>query len=358
MWKKVLLASGAVLLLAIAGLVFRQELMFALIGMAIAPDHDFDPALTPAAPDYADDAAWAALPGKRDPSDDRPQGAGSTVSGVNVFFIHPTSYLKPDNWNQPLTDEDANWIVDERVLRHQASVFNSCCEVFAPRYRQATFFSFLDLSGNGEKALDLAYDDVARAFDHFIAISGDDKPFILAGHSQGTLHAARLLREKIASSALQKRLVAAYLVGFLIKNDELAGVPVCQSAAQAGCVLGWNSVDGDGAGLYSNEDNLLCVNPLTWRADDQYAAHELNVGAIGYAAYGPAATGEDVTQMTVETGAADAQCINSQLSIPELRVTSFPSRMPGGSMHIYDYSLFYMNIRENVLARVATFLGA
>jgi hypothetical protein len=62
--------------------------------------------------------------------------------------------------------------------------------------------------------------------------------------------------------------------------------------------------------------------------------------------------------MTVETGAADAQCINSQLSIPELRVTSFPSRMPGGSMHIYDYSLFYMNIRENVLARVATFLGA
>ena len=357
MWKKVLLVTGSIIVLAIAvGFLYRQELTFALIGMAIAPDHDFDQTLIPSAPDYADDAAWAALPGKRDPSDDRPQGTRTMASGVSVFFVHPTSYLKPDNWNQPLADEDANWIVDQRVLRHQASVFNSCCEVFAPRYRQATFFSFLDSSGNGEKALDLAYEDVARAFDQFIQRI-DDQPFILAGHSQGTLHATRLLREEIAGTDLQVRLVAAYLVGFLIKNDELAGVPICQSATQTGCALGWNSVDGDGAGLYAGEDNLLCVNPLTWQADQQYAGHDLNIGAIGYPTYGPAGEGEDVTRMVVETSAADAQCINNQLSIRQLQVTSFPSRMPGGSMHVYDYSLFYMNIRENVLARVTAFLA-
>ncbi len=360
MWKKILV-GGAITLVAVValGFLFRQEVVFMLISSQIAPDHDFEASLAPTAPDYTQDAAWAALPGKADPSDDRPPGSKAEATGVKTFFVHPTSYLKPDNWNQPLTDEGANWIIDERVLRHQASIFNACCEVHAPRYRQATFFSFLDDSGNGEKALELAYEDVARAFDHFVATQlttdSGTSPFILAGHSQGTQHAARLLREKIANSALQESLVAAYLVGFLVRNDELAGIPVCTSATQTGCAVGWNAMLGDGPGIYAAESDLLCVNPLTWQADDQYAGHELNIGAIGYPTYGSAIDGEDVTQMTVEPGAADAQCVNSQLSIPDLRVASFPSRMPGESLHVYDYSLFHMNIRENVLARATAF---
>ncbi len=41
-----------------------------------------------------------------------------------------------------------------------------------------------------------------------------DRPFILAGHSQGTFHAARLLGERIAGTPLAEKMVAACLVGY------------------------------------------------------------------------------------------------------------------------------------------------
>ena len=59
----------------------------------------------------------------------------------------------------------------------------------------------------------------------------------------------------------------------------------------------------------------------------------------------------------VEPGAADAECQGGLLLIPELRSEAFPSRMPGNSMHVYDYSLFYLNIRKNATERVAAFLA-
>ncbi len=358
MLKKILLSLGALLVLTVLlSYVYRNELMMAVIGSQIAPDHPFDASRLPPAPDYADKLAWAALPEIDEASDDRPAGVTGEPAAVAVFFAHPTSYIDKQGWNQPLDDDRANWVVDERILRHQASVFNSCCAVYAPRYRQATFFSFLDTSGSGEQALDAAYADLARAFDTFIDGLSEGRPFILAGHSQGTMHAARLLREKIADTPNLERMVAAYLVGFNITNDALGGVPRCTTPTQTRCAIGWNAVDGDSAGIYAGVDNLMCINPLTWGEDEQYAKHELNAGAIGYPGFGLADDGEDFRQMNVEVGAADAQCIDGQLTVPALRSTAFPSRMPGNSMHVYDYSLFHMNVRQNAVDRVEAYLA-
>jgi len=70
---------GAVVAVVLGGaaVVFREELLVAALAVRIAPDHDFDPARVPAAPDYARDSAWAALPDKKDPSDDTPQAMGA-----------------------------------------------------------------------------------------------------------------------------------------------------------------------------------------------------------------------------------------------------------------------------------------
>jgi hypothetical protein len=360
MLKKILIGLGIFLsLLAIGGYVVRDTLLFFLAVSAIAPEEDFELANAPAAPDYVQAAAWAALPGKADPSDDRPDGldASGDTSRVGVFFVHPTTYVSKANWNQPLDDAAANWAVDERVLRHQASVFNSCCEVFAPRYRQATFYSFMDFtSDNGEQALELAYSDVLQAFDAFISQWNGDRPFILAGHSQGTFHAARLLRERIAGTPLAEKMVAAYLIGYSITPDQTGGIPVCESATDAGCVVGWNANDAGESGLYPNDD-LICVNPLSWRADDALASNELNKGGIGFPDFMKAAEGEDFEAMPVEVAVADAQCVGGTLAVADLRSGAFPSRMPGGSMHVYDYSLFHMNVRENATIRVEAFLS-
>jgi hypothetical protein len=100
-----------------------------------------------------------------------------------VFYIHPTTYISRNGWNAPLDDRKANAETDEWVLPAQAGAFNSCFRVFVPRYRQATIASFYDTEGNGDQALDLAYEDVARAFENFLQNRNEGRPFILAGHS-------------------------------------------------------------------------------------------------------------------------------------------------------------------------------
>jgi hypothetical protein len=60
--------------------------------------------------------------------------------------------------------------------------------------------------------------------------------------------------------------------------------------------------------------------------------------------------------MDLEIGIADAQCQpDGQLAVLDLRSKSFPQRMFGNSMHIYDYSLFHANIRKNVAERIGAF---
>ena len=215
MLKKVLLVLGAVVaIVVVTGYLNREELSQEAIRLAIGPEHAFNEQPAPAAPDYARVEAWAALPQLVDLSDSSPAELEphNSPAPVSVFFVHPTTFTSKTAWNQPLDDEPANWVLEERVLRHQASVFNGCCDIYAPRYRQATFFSFLDREGDGGPALPLAYEDVARAFEAFLAAIGPEQPFILAGHSQGSLHGAQLLREEIAGTPLEARLVAAYLI--------------------------------------------------------------------------------------------------------------------------------------------------
>jgi hypothetical protein len=355
MIKKVALSSVLVgSLVAGAAYLFQKEIGLAIMAAKMAPEQDFAPALMPAQPDYTEEDSWAALPGRANAANDRPEGENPGVdnSQVSVFFVHPTSYFNKENWNQPLTDESANWVIDQRVLRYQASVFNGCCQVYAPRYRQANFYSFFDASGNGAQALDAAYRDVAMAFDNFITRNAG-RPFILAGHSQGSHHGARLLRERIVGTPLQAKLVAAYLVGFTIDPSQVGGLPVCESATATGCVIGWNSAEAGRAGMNGASRPLICVNPLSWGNDEVYVEHALNPGSISFPA-----SSEDPPTMQVQAGVADARCSGGNLAISKINSDAYPSRSSEGSMHIYDYNLFYISVRDNALQRVAAYLSA
>ena len=72
----------------------------------------------------------------------------------------------------------------------------------------------------GLKALDFAYEDIRNAFIYYLKNFNDNKPFIIASHSQGTVHAKRLISEFIDGKELQKKLIAAYLVGIKVKKNE------------------------------------------------------------------------------------------------------------------------------------------
>jgi hypothetical protein len=338
----VILAVGCLTILAF---VYRADLQLFWLTIRLNPKHAFGDAPPPTPPDYTDTAHWAALPDRKDPADSTPRGAVDlqTAAAADVFFIHPTTFLSRDAWNQSLDDEATNRMTDQMVMLGQASVFNGCCRVYAPRYRQATLAAFYATGDNGRQALDLAFQDVVTAFRYYIAHFNEGRPFILASHSQGSRHADLLVRQEIIQTDLMHQLIAAYLVGFPL--DASNGLAVCDSATQTGCQITWNTVGPDAGDLFASPTNI-CVNPLTWRADTTRAAHAVNLGAVNL-----------ISDNTHESGAADAQCLDGRLYVSEIRSDRYGARPLGrDNYHVFDYALFYVNIRQNAEARVDTFL--
>lgn len=371
--KKILLGVLIVVaLLGAATFVYRDEIAMLLAFNKLKPAQPFNAASTPPPPDYSQRGIWAALPDREDSADALPtidvldQQASAAV---DVFFVHPTTYFGTDNWNQPLDNQQVNQLTDSFVMRGQAAAFNSCCRIYAPRYRQATIYSFLDKSSSGPAALQVAYSDVERAFEYFLQNFGNDRPFILASHSQGTVHLRTLLEKRITGTSLRNRMVAAYAIGFSLDADELAkavpDVPICQSAEQTGCVVSWNAV-GPEVTKYMDTSKNICVNPLTWKTDGAHADAALNLGGVAYPGRF-AGTLADLKELPqeyidarpiVEPGVADAQCVDGMLLVREIRSTHYSSRPMGrDNYHVYDYHLFAMNLRKNAELRVAQYLA-
>lgn len=231
------------------------------------------------APDYAQPQYWSVV-------DSLPQGALATkaLRGVDVFWIHPTTTRSPTDFNHdPLDPAVLKW-TEESAVQRQGSAFAACCRVFAPRYRAATSKALMD-PANRDKAFALAYADVERAFDWYLAHENKGRPFIIAGHSQGGAHTVSLLEKRIRGTKLQGRLVAAYVIGInLMEGDlspRLAGIPFCNAPAQTGCFVQWNAVLAGSdtgptlkayAGAFAAQNGgkdggkPLCINPVTFDA--------------------------------------------------------------------------------------------
>jgi len=317
-----------------------------------------------AAPDYKQPSAWAAYPGRPSHADDLPQGVSKGVDrGIPVFFIHPTTDLRMVIGNAAFdAGGEVGARVDDVVLRFQASVFNGCCQIFAPRYRQASLKGITSNSAEGYAAAELAYGDVARAFEEFLRVSAH-RPFVIASHSQGSIHALRLLQERIIGTPLQRRLVVAYAIGLAMPAEIVAkGLPVCSSEDSTGCVITWNSVRRGHDDRRRREDSviwwqgryqavagrkLVCVNPLDWRQDSE-AAPSANHGGV-YSAGRNRPIPPPVPELTgswCEGGLLGVDLpLNQRRHFGDILTIT-------GVYHDFDYGLFYMNIRENVLKRV------
>jgi Protein of unknown function (DUF3089) len=303
----------------------------------------------PAPPDYAKKSAWAALPDMMDHADRTPDPNFKDVQAdatVDVFFIHPTIYLakKEKNWNAAMEDAALNKQVDESTILFQASAFNGVGKIYAPRYRQAHYRCFFDQdTSSSRQALDLAYSDVKAAFEYFLKNQNQNRPFIIAGHSQGTLHARRLLKEFIDGKPLKNRLVAAYLIGWPIRKDAFKTIPVCETPEMTGCFCSYRSyLHGYTPENVALGDEIAITNPLTWKTDGLPADRSLNEGMIGRK-FGP-----------VLPQRADAHAVNGILWVHKPKFPgSFFFRKK--NYHIADYNLFYVNIRNDAKRREGLF---
>ncbi|WP_375395342.1 DUF3089 domain-containing protein [uncultured Sphingomonas sp.] len=366
MARKFLYAVAVLIVLVIAGAFAYRLYGTQLLRLALVPRETFRAERPIDAAAYADRAMWIARPDITDnPTLWVPAGytPGKTPEAA-VFFIHPTSYLARDHWNAPLGDKEAN---DRAALflRGQASAFNEAAQVWAPRYRQATFGAFLTDIADAQKALDLAYRDVSAAFDAFLTQVGPDRPIILAGHSQGALHLERLLRDRVAKDpALAKRTVAAYVIGWPIsKTADLGalGLPACAAADQPGCILSWESFaePADPSLILDTYDAttgfdghprintpILCINPLTG-TPDAAAPAAANLGTLYPSA--------DLSSATILAGRVPARCAGRGFLLIGEPPNLGSYVLPGNNYHVYDYSLFWANVRMDAVRRLAAF---
>lgn len=315
------------------------------------------------APDYSKPENWLASSQSTNTAVQwTPEGARLpdpiARTAASVFYVHPTTYLRRDRWNAPLSPDIETESRTRLFLQSQASAFGQLAEVWAPRYRQAAFGAFLLKSEDAHKALDLAYSDVLAAFDEFLR-RNPDRPIILAGHSQGALHLSRLLRDR--SKQLQGRLVAAYVVGWpLSVTADLspAGLSSCTTPDQTGCVLSWQSFGSPAnpglimdawqgtkgpTGVTRERKDMLCVNPLTGTKDGA-APPQSNAGTL--------VPTPDLKSATLETGKVGAHCDNGLLILDGEIPPLGPFALPGNNYHVYDYALFWAAIRNDAERRL------
>ncbi len=368
MARKFLYVMVVLIVLVIAGALAYRLFGADLMRAALVPGDAFraQAATERSAYDRAD--MWIARPDRPgnpalwSPPGYRPGAAPRAA----VFFIHPTSYLSRSRWNAPLDDAEANGRA-AIFLRGQASAFNDAGEVWSPRYRQATFGAFLTSSPDAQAALALAYRDVATAFDAFLDQVASGRLIILAGHSQGALHLSRLLRERVATDpALRRRIVAAYVVGWPISRTAdlpLMGLPECAAADQAGCLLSWASfaepadpeliADAFDATTGFNGQSrrgtpIVCTNPLTGTA---------NATAPASANLGTLFPSSDLLTATIAAGRVPAHCDGRGYLLIGPGPDLGPYTLPGNNYHVFDYSLFWANVRADAGRRLAAFAG-
>lgn len=325
-----------------------------LTGCYVHPKTPFDAARTPPAPDYSKLENWAAHPDKTDPADQTPcpylkdEQAGASV---DVFFLHPTTYTGSRryqrHWNAATDDAKTNKKTDNGTILFQASIFNGAGRVFAPRYRQAHLSVFYDRGDkvSAQKALDLAYADTKAAFEYYLAHWNEGRPFIIASHSQGARHAMYLMRELVEGKPLQQQLVAAYIVGWPVKEHFFKQIKPCQTPDATGCYCTWRTWNRDFALKKGfKRDSVVCTNPLTWTTTEgQYASKEKNLGGVvrPFCAIYP-------------------QFVDAEVH-KGILMASKP-KFPGSfffrwkNYHVGDLNLYYMNVRENAAMRVQSFM--
>jgi hypothetical protein len=303
---------------------------------------------TDGSPVYSDLKYWAAHPWKQDPSDSIPASLRHELrdSSADVFFLHPTTYTKRIKSNNATIDDDyLNAKTDYSTILYQASVFNQQSRVFSPRYRQASLkVFFADDEAMKEQAFAIAYSDIKKAFEYYLRHWNNERPIIIAGHSQGGKFAERLLKDFFESNPLYDKLIVAYIAGWPVPKEYFTSLKICTDSLQTGCVCSWRTLRNGYVPSYLKYEkgNSFVTNPLTWNTDDQYVSRKFNKGSVLF----------KFNKLYKHT--AGGKISNGFLYVRR-------PRFPGSFLyftknyHVGDINLFYMNIRENLQQRIRSF---
>ncbi|MFR9669407.1 MAG: DUF3089 domain-containing protein [Rikenellaceae bacterium] len=299
--------------------------LLALLAVACCKSVDGSSEPMAKAPDYTTSECWY-----------------TNISGeaFDVFYILPTCVF---DWTDSsgVTYHYGDVYNDEQRASQLYSyelaedIFGDEANFYAPYYRQIT----LDVWMEGEDAVEALFPaamaDVEAAFDNFISTKNDDRPFIIAGFSQGGKAVVELT--KSLSAAEHERLVAAYVIGYKVTDDDLrnSNIIAATSADDTGVTICYNSVATVEAINQMISASELCINPVNWATDNTLASLNESVTV---------AVDTNYNVLIVDGLDSDA------LYIPE-----FAELFPVGNYHPQELELYKEHLRKNIATRIAAF---
>lgn len=298
--------------------------------------------------DYSEEDNWLSLP-------------EGDQKAVDVVYLYPTVYgtvVEPEDEVADIGDITMR-IGAAFSVATQASVFEESCNVYAPVYRQLTVSCLLDLiEDNHEAMLYIASKDLYRMLDHYFEHYNKGKPFILAGHSQGSVWLTVILEDYMKEHPeYLKNMVAAYVIGYSVTEEYLAKNPHLKFAStdkDTGVIVSYNTEGPGNKDQYNCvvREGAVCINPINWKRDDTYAPAEENLGSLGL-------TGEIVenyadARLDPDRGVVVCESITQSEEMQEMLKPYFGSQ----SYHLSDYSLYYKNLQKNAADRIDAFMDS
>jgi hypothetical protein len=302
--------------------------------------------------DYSQSNYWLSLP-------------ATTDKAVDIFYVYPTVWKRAHGEPQVCEINNTSMIAGAtRQFQSQATAFEPVGNIFAPFYRQATSeILALPLDQQQSIVSGIPKTDVFTAFDYYVKNLNNGRPFILAGHSQGSNILVFLLSEYMKQNPdVYKRMVAAYVIGYSITPEYLAQNPHLKFATgpdDTGVIVTYNTEaptllpPGNPVVL----PGALVINPITWTTDETLAEASQNKGSL---MINPDAT---VALDTVPVmNYADAKIDRSRnalicSSVNQQSLIPIYKGAATGVYHAFDYAFYYFNIRQNATDRVKKFLA-
>lgn len=295
--------------------------------------------------DYSQAEHWLSLP--------------ATSKDVDVFYLYPTAWQKiePTDPNINEIDNASMLLGANGAFDRQATAFETVGNIYAPYYRQADIFYVLELPTLEEREQVIAGAptlDAMAAFDYYIQHFNNGRPFILAGHSQGSNVLLNLLADYMEENPeVYERMIAAYVIGYSVTPTYLDSNPhlkFAETADDTGVIISYNtqSPDVEKGDNPVVSDGAIAINPLTWTRDETPALISDGLGS-----FMPVdGVFTEVAQYADATVDLDKGVVTTTVDQAGLFLG-----LGEGIYHSYDYPFYYFNLRENAQNRVEAFLN-
>ncbi|MGL6298114.1 MAG: DUF3089 domain-containing protein [Methanobacteriaceae archaeon] len=217
---------------------------------------------------------------------------GNNSSNVDCFYLMGTQH---SNYKYIIPINNKTRINGAKKVEQATLPFNNQTKIYAPAYKQVSITGFVKRNIINEKAHEKSYEDVKNAFYYYyFNINKGKKPFFIAGHSQGSYHISKLLKDIEKDKRINKDLIISiYATGwnFSPKYFKNTTIQLSKSPNDLGKLITYGSIYKVKQIKTNPYAGGVQINPLTWKSTSKkinntynstlyYRGEFINIGKI------------------------------------------------------------------------------